>query len=97
MSKFLPVFTGGLLRNNEFVIPLENFIFESEKELKKANEMNPFVEFFPFSVIFSRVLEINGGFDGVEVSIGGEKLYCISGEIYDSVAGSYNSTYSKVL
>lgn len=86
MSKFMPVFKGGLFQNNEIVLPYSNFIFDSEEAVKTAHEENSFLNFFPFPVIFSRVLETDFGVDGVEVTIeGGTKVLCISGDIYDGV------------
>lgn len=84
----MPVFMGGIFQGNEIVLPYENFIFDSEEELKKANEERPFIDFFPFPVIFARVLEIEKGsrLEGVEISVdGGEKFLCISGDIFDGV------------
>ena len=85
MSRFVPVFTGGVLGDNEFVIPLENFLFDSEEELLESNEGRSFIEFFPFPVKFSRVLDVSEGFEGALVTVGGEALYCISGEIYEGL------------
>lgn len=85
----MPVFKGGLFGNNEVVLPYSNFMFKSEKKLKKANDDIDFVSFFPFPVIFARVLEVESGseLDGVEISFGEHssvKMLCISGEWYDN-------------
>ena len=86
-KRYMPVFKGGLFQNNEVILPYENFIFNSEEELKKADEENPFISFFPFPVIFCRVLESNVGdrLDGVEISLAGQPMLAISGEWYDGV------------
>jgi len=85
MSKFMPVFTGGTFGSNEIILPYINYMFESEEELKEANEKREFLEYFPFPVIFSRVLEVDGGIEGVDIKIAGTKVFCISGEWYDGV------------
>lgn len=81
----MPVFTGGTLGSNEIVLPYSNYIFESKEALKEENEKREFIEYFPFPVIFSRVLEIDGGIDGVDIKIAGSNVFCISGEWYDGV------------
>jgi len=85
MSKFIPVFTGGPFGKNEIVLPFENYVFDSEEELKEANEERPFVKYFPFPVIFSRVMDTSDGFDGVPITVAGNEVFCISGEWYDGV------------
>lgn len=86
-KKYLPVFTGGFLGNNEIIIPYENFMFESETKLWNAFNKRPFNHFFPFPVIFSRVVEVEKGslLKGVEVEIAGQKFLAISGDWYDTV------------
>lgn len=87
-KRYLPVFKGGLFRNNEIILPYDNFRFNSIEELEKANEETPFINFFPFPVIFSRVLEIEKGalLEGVEATFaGGEKVLVISGDWFDGV------------
>ncbi|HDK27616.1 MAG TPA: hypothetical protein ENG48_11105 [Candidatus Atribacteria bacterium] len=86
MSIFLPVFSGGVFGNNDMVIAQKNFVFYTMEELEKANKERPFVNFFPFPVIFTRVHEVEDkGFEGVAVKIGNTDLVCIAGDIYDGV------------